>query len=160
MLRKVVSGGQTGVDRAGLEAAVAAGFPIGGYCPKGRLAEDGTIPEMYPMIEMDSPESCYRTEKNVLDSDGTLILNKGELTHGTLLTHEFTVKYGKPNLIVQLDVQDIIKPEQVIRWIDGQFITVLNVAGPKESKCPGGIYDESLAYMEMVFGMLKEISND
>jgi len=77
MLRKVVSGGQTGVDRAGLDAAVNAGFPIGGYCPKGRLAEDGTIPEKYPMIELDSPESYYRTEKNVQDSDGTLILNKG-----------------------------------------------------------------------------------
>ena len=157
ILKKVISGGQTGVDRAGLDAALAAGFPIGGYCPKGRLAEDGAIPDKYPMIEMDSPESCYRTEKNVLESDGTLILNKGELTHGTLLTHEFAVKYGKPNLIVQLDAAVFIKPEQVIRWINGQSIGVLNVAGPKESKYPGGIYAEAHTYLEQVFSKIKDI---
>lgn len=156
MLRKVVSGGQTGVDRAGLDAAINAGFPIGGYCPKGRLAEDGTIPEKYPMIEMESPESYYRTEKNVQDSDGTLILNKGELTEGTRLTHDFTVKYGKPSLIVQLDAPEVIKPEHVIRWLDAQFISVLNVAGPRESKCSGGIHAEALAYLERVFQLLKE----
>ena len=152
----MISGGQTGVDRAGLDAALAAGFPIGGYCPKGRLAEDGTIPEQYPMIEMDSPESYYRTEKNVLESDGTLIFNKGELTHGTLLTHEFAVKYGKPNLVVQLDAAVLIKPEQVIRWINGQSINVLNVAGPKESKCSDGIYAEAYAYLEQVFSKFKD----
>jgi hypothetical protein len=81
MLRKVISGGQTGADRAGLDAAVVACIPIGGYCPKGRGAEDGVIPEKYPMIELDSPESYYRTEKNVLDSDGTLILNHTSKDH-------------------------------------------------------------------------------
>jgi hypothetical protein len=156
MLRKVVSGGQTGVDRAGLDAAVNAGFPIGGYCPKGRLAEDGTIPEKYPMTEMDSPESYYRTEKNVQDSDGTLILNKGELTEGTRLTHDFAIKYGKPSLIVQLDAAEIVKPEHVIRWLDAQYISILNVAGPRESKCQGGIYAEAFAYLERVFSALKE----
>ena len=156
MLRKVISGGQTGVDRAGLDSALAAGFPIGGYCSKGRLAEDGTIPERYPMIEMDSPESYYRTEKNVMDSDGTLILNKGELTEGTRLTYDFTVKYGKPSLIVQLDAKDIIKPEHVVRWMEGQFISTLNVAGPRESKCPDGIYAEACAYLERVFALIRE----
>lgn len=156
MLRKVVSGGQTGVDRAGLDAAVNAGFPIGGYCPKGRLAEDGTIPEKYPMIEMDRPESHYRTEKNVQESDGTLILNKGVLSEGTWLTHEFTVTYGKPSLIVQLDAQEIIKPEYAIRWFEAQYIGVLNVAGPRESKYPGGIYSEAFSYLERVFRKLKE----
>lgn len=156
MLKKVVSGGQTGVDRAGLDAALNAGFPIGGYCPKGKLAEDGTIPEKYPMIEMESSVSYYRTEMNVIESDGTLILNKGELTEGTKLTHDFTVKYGKPSLIVQLDAPEIIKPEQVIRWFDGQYISVLNVAGPRESKCSGGIYSETFAYLERVFQLLKE----
>jgi len=158
MLRKVVSGGQTGVDRAGLDAAVNAGFPIGGYCPKGRLAEDGTIPEMYPLIEMDTPESYYRTEKNVQESDGTLILNKGDLTDGTRLTHDFTVKYGKPSLIVQLDAQEIVKPEHVLRWSEAQYISILNVAGPRESKYPGGIYSEAFSYLERVFLKLKESS--
>lgn len=158
MLRKVVSGGQTGVDRAGLDAAINAGFPIAGFCPKGRLAEDGTIPEKYPMIEMDSPESYYRTEKNVQDSDGTLILNKGELTEGTRLTYDFTVKYCKPSLIVQLDAAEIIKPEHVTRWLDAQFISTLNVAGPRESKHSGGIYAEVLAYLDKVFMLIKEKS--
>ncbi|OGU18634.1 MAG: hypothetical protein A2X85_17500 [Geobacteraceae bacterium GWF2_54_21] len=156
MLRKVVSGGQTGVDRAGLDAAVNAGYPIGGYCPKGRLAEDGTIPEKYPMIEMDTAEFCYRTEKNVQDSDGTLILNKGKLTKGTKLTHQYAAKHGKPSLVVQLDDAEIIKPEHVVRWIEGQHINVLNVAGPRESKHPGGIYAEAFEFMERVFSLIKD----
>lgn len=158
MLRKVVSGGQTGVDRAGLDAALKAGFPIGGYCPKGRLAEDGTIPDKYPMIELDTPEPYYRTEKNVIESDGTLILNKGELTEGTKLTHDFTVKYGKPSLIVQLDVHEVLTPDQVIRWLNGQYISILNIAGPRQSKFPEGIYSEAFAYLEGVFARLKEVS--
>ena len=156
MLRRVVSGGQTGVDRAGLDAAVGAGLPIGGHCPKGRLAEDGAIPEAYPLTEMDTPLPRYRTEKNVLESDGTLILNKGALTEGTKLTHDFTVKYGKPSLIVQLDAAGIIKPEHVARWIEGQQIGTLNVAGPRESKCAGGIYAEAFAYLERVFALIRE----
>lgn len=156
MLRKVISGGQTGVDRAGLDAAFKAGFPIGGYCPKGRRAEDGIIPEKYPMIEMDSPESYYRTEKNVMVSDGTLILNKGELTEGTRLTYDFTVKYDKPSLIVQLDAQEPVKPEHVVRWLEGQLINTLNVAGPRESKHPGGIYEEASTYLEQVFTLIRD----
>jgi len=157
MIRKVISGGQTGVDRAALDAAVIAGIPIGGYCPKGRRAEDGVIPEQYPMIELESPESYYRTEKNVIESDGTLILNKGILSEGTKLTHDFTIKNGKPSLIVQLDGAEVVKPEHVVRWLNGQYISVLNIAGPRESKCPGGIYSESFSYLEKIFTILKEL---
>ena len=157
MIRKVISGGQTGVDRAALDAAVNAGIPIGGYCAKGRCAEDGVIPEQYPMIELESPESCYRTEKNVIESDGTLILNKGILSEGTKLTHDLSIKNGKPSLIVQLDGEDVIKPEHVVRWLNGQYISVLNIAGPRESKCPGGIYSESFSYLEKVLTLLKEL---
>lgn len=156
MIRKVISGGQTGVDRAGLDAALYAGIPIGGFCPRGRRAEDGVIPEQYPMIELESPESYYRTEKNVIESDGTLILNKGILSEGTKLTHDFTVQYGRPVLIVQLDGMEVIKPEHVIRWLNGQYISVLNVAGPRESKCPGGIYAEARTYLDKVLTLMKE----
>ena len=157
MLRKVISGGQTGVDRAGLDAAMEAGIPIGGFCPKGRLAEDGTIPEIYPLEELESPESHCRTEKNVIDSDGTLILNKGELTHGTRLTLDLTIQYCKPSLVVQLD-EGPIDPIQVIRWIKGQYINTLNIAGPRESKCSEGIYQDAYSYLERVFNTLKEDS--
>lgn len=73
MLKKVISGGQTGVDRAGLEA----GIPVGDYCPKGKKSEDGTIPDGYPLEELTTTQYHVRTEKNVVESDGTLILNKG-----------------------------------------------------------------------------------
>jgi hypothetical protein len=155
-LKKVISGGQTGVDRAGLDAALQAGIPIGGYCPKDRYAEDGVIPKKYPLTELASKEPYYRSEQNVINSDGTLIINKGNLSGGTKLTQDFTVNYGKPCLIVQLDFKKIIEPSDVIRWMEGQFIRVLNIAGPRESKFPGGIYSEALSYLEKLFRALKE----
>lgn len=157
MIKKVISGGQTGVDRAGLDAAFNAGIPIGGYCPKGRRAEDGIIPKQYPVIELESPESHYRTEKNVLESDGTLILNKGIISQGTKLTQDFTIKYGKPCLIIQLDAVEMVPTADAIRWINGQYISVLNIAGPRESKIPGGIYSEACSFLDELFATLKEL---
>jgi len=157
ILKKVISGGQTGVDRAGLDAAINAGIPVGGYCPRGRLAEDGTIPDKYPLMELESIEPYYRTEQNVIHSDGTLILNKDLLSEGTKLTYDFTVRYGKPRLIIQLDDDKMITPEQVINWIKGHLINTLNIAGPRESKFPEGIYSNAFAYLEKIFFMLKEI---
>jgi hypothetical protein len=149
---KVISGGQTGVDRAGLDAALAAGFPIGGHCPKGRGAEDGTIPDRYPLIELESQESHYRTERNVIAADGTLILNRGLLTHGTKRAQDLAIKYGKPYLVVQL--VDPVPPDRVIRWIQNQFINTLNIVGPRESKFPEGIYAEAYAYLQQIFNEL------
>ena len=154
MIRKVISGGQTGVDRAGLDAAIKAGFPVGGYCPKGRRSEDGTIPDHYPLQELTSSQYNARTEKNVVESDGTLILNKGNLSSGTKRTHEYATKHLKPCLIVQLE--EPIEPAHVIRWIEGQQITTLNIAGPRESKCPEGIYNEAYSYLKKVLTLLKE----
>ncbi len=155
MLKKIISGGQTGVDRAGLDAAMNAGIPIGGYCPRDRRAEDGKIPDIYPLQELESREFHFRTEKNVVESDGTLILNKGTLTEGTKLTYDYTVQHGKPVLIVQLDSEQLIEPPDVVRWIHGQQIITLNIAGPRESKFPEGIYLEAFEYMERVFDALK-----
>lgn len=158
MIRKIVSGGQTGVDRAGLDAARAAGIPIGGYCPKGRLAEDGEIPGQYPLIELESSDYRCRTEQNVIESDGTLILNSGALTDGTRLTHDFTVQHTKPYLIVQLDDENCPEPAGVLRWLEAQSIGTLNVAGPRESKVPGGIYSKALNYMNRIFDAMKAVA--
>ena len=156
MLKKVISGGQTGVDRAGLDAAMKAGIPVGGYCPKGKKSEDGPIPDSYPLEELATTQYHVRTEKNVLESNGTLIFNKGPLSHGTKLTHDYTVRHLKPCLIVQLDAEQMIEPFQVVKWIEGQQIKTLNIAGPRESKFPNGIYLESYSYLKRVFNTIKD----
>jgi predicted Rossmann-fold nucleotide-binding protein len=147
-LKKVVSGGQTGVDRAALDAALNAGMPIGGYCPAGRLAEDGRVPDRYPLVEM--PEGGYaeRTEQNVIESDGTLILNMGTLSQGTLLTAECAEKHGRPCLILQLD--HIPTTARAVEWLKRHDIRILNVAGPRESKYPG-IYKLAFRYLSDLF---------
>lgn len=157
ILKKVISGGQTGVDRAGLDSAMVAGIPVGGCCPKGRKSEDGTIPDIYPLEELTTTQYHVRTEKNVVESDGTLIFNKGPLSKGTKLTHDYTVRHLKPCLIVQLDAEQMIEPSQVVRWLEGQHIKTLNIAGPRESKFPDGIYGESYSYLEKVFSSIKDV---
>ena len=149
-LEKVISGGQTGVDRAGLDTAMAAGIPVGGYCPKGRKAEDGKIPERYPLTELPSENYRVRTERNVIESDGTLILNVGALTGGTALTVEFAEKHGKPYRVEALD--DDADPVLVARWLDEHHIHVLNVAGPRESKHPGLVHEKAVEFLRLVFG--------
>lgn len=148
MVQKVISGGQTGVDRAGLDAALRAGIPAGGSCPRGRKAEDGTIPEDYPLAELDSVSYQVRTRRNVVDSDGTLILTKGALTDGTLQTFNYTVKYRKPCLVVNLDRSPDTR--QVFDWLETHRIAVLNIAGPRESKYPEGVYKDANAFLEKV----------
>jgi len=135
MLRKIVSGGQTGVDRAALDVGLALGLPIGGGCPQGRRAEDGVIPDRYPLVE--TPEYDYevRTFRNVEESDGTLILNRGKLDGGTALTAAHARQIGKPCLVVALE--EGIDPVTFRAWLAEHRITVLNVAGPRESQRPG-----------------------
>jgi hypothetical protein len=152
-LKKIVSGGQTGVDRAGLDAAIEAGYPIGGYCPKGRIAEDGVIPDKYPLIEAESVEYKVRTELNVINSDGTLIINKGELKGGTRATHINAVENGKPFLIVQLEENP--DPKIAAGWIRENKIEVLNIAGPRESKAD--IYSDARDYLRNIFRIMEDI---
>ena len=148
MLEKIISGGQTGADRAGLDAALEAGIPVGGRCPKGRLGEDDPVPSTYPLTELKSASYPARTEKNVRDSDGTLVLNIGRLTGGTKKTVEYADKHGKPCLVVQLDQP--CEPGAVSSWIREHGIKVLNIAGPRESKCPG-LHDKVLEYLGQLF---------
>jgi hypothetical protein len=134
-LRKIVSGGQTGVDRGALDAAMATGTDAGGWCPRGRLAEDGVIPRRYPVNELDSEAYADRTERNVIDSDGTLVLNLGELADGTLHTVELAKSHEKPVIVLQMEQNP--DPAAVVSWLTANRIGVLNVAGPRESKRPG-----------------------
>jgi hypothetical protein len=148
MLKQVVSGGQTGVDRAALDVALEAGIPCGGWCPRGRTAEDGRLPSRYPLWETPSDSYAQRTEWNVRDSDGTLILTRGDLEGGTALTEKCAGKLGKSCLII--DLAGAPAPELVLDWLREHRIGVLNVAGPRESGCLG-IYREAVHFLSRVW---------
>ncbi len=146
IVSRIVSGGQTGVDRAALDWAISHGIHHGGWCPQERKAEDGTIPARYTLTETDSAGYSQRTAWNVRDSDATLILNMGELDGGTLKTTKLASKMDKPYLIVQLDDGKDFCISPVRDWLAcGQYLT-LNVAGPRESKRPG-IYAAALRFL-------------
>jgi len=134
-LVKVVSGGQTGVDRAALDVALERGIPCGGWCPHGRRAEDGRIPARYPLSQTPSAAYPQRTAWNVRDSNGTLVLTAGPADRGTALTLTLAERFGKP--LLHLDLEGAPRPEQATGWVRRHWVRVLNVAGPRESRCPG-----------------------
>jgi hypothetical protein len=134
-IEKIISGGQTGVDRGALDAAIACNIPHGGACPKGRLAEDGPIADCYQLTELDSRDYAVRTERNVLDSDGTLILFRQTLTGGTLLTYRLARQWDKPLLRVRLERP--IDYASIAQWIMEHKLRILNIAGPRGSSEPG-----------------------
>lgn len=146
MLKKVISGGQTGVDRGALDAALEAGVLCGGWCPEGRKAEDGEIPARYPVTVLPGAHYRQRTRQNVMDSDGSLIIYFGELVGGTRETVRFCERFGKAALIVD---GEQITPDAAaaaaINFIERHRISVLNVAGPRESTHDGaGIYSKEV----------------
>ncbi|MCZ7582722.1 MAG: putative molybdenum carrier protein [Deltaproteobacteria bacterium] len=131
-LLKIVSGGQTGVDRAALDAALDTGFPCGGWCPKGRRAEDGVLDARYPLTETPVENYEQRTEWNARDADGTLILTRGEPTGGTAYTIDMARKHGKPWIVLDPAASDA--PARAQAWLAEHAIQTLNVAGPRASK--------------------------
>ncbi len=138
---KIVSGGQTGVDRAALDAAIELGIPHGGWCPKGRLAEDGRIPDKYNLSETKTRKYPERTIMNIHDSDGTLIITRSEPTGGTLLTKNVAEKSKKPLLVITINKRvSQKKVVSILSWISENKIKVLNIAGPRESTT-SGIYE-------------------
>ena len=162
---KVISGGQTGADRAALDAAMEAGVPHGGWCPRGRRAEDGRIPRKYRLKETMSSFYQDRTRKNVRDSDATLVFFCGRRPEGgSKLTVEYAEKIGRPCYVAHIKHDDIAA--HVLGWLqnDGFIICrsdkcmripknpVLNVAGPRESECPG-IYKKVRDIMETILLM-------
>lgn len=149
-LNKLVSGGQTGVDRAALDAAIELGIQCGGWCPKGRRAEDGVIPAGYPLQETASKDYRKRTRMNVIDSDATLILSGKGLSGGTALTAGIARKNDKPLLVI--DLEHPPPAQEVTRWIEDNRIGTLNVAGPRESEC-AGIHRKGKAFLLQVLGV-------
>lgn len=137
-VERIVSGGQTGVDRAALDAALACGIAVGGWCPKGRRAEDGAISAHYPLKETASARYTLRTHRNVIDSDGTLILAWGPPGGGTRRTVDYAQREARPWLIVDLAAEPPGRAvvERVRAWIAAHGIRILNVAGPRASQAP------------------------
>ena len=147
-LHKIVSGGQTGVDRAALDTAISLGIDHGGWCPRGRRAEDGRIPNGYRLKETSQRDYSIRTEQNVIDSDGTLILYRHQTTGGTELTRKLALKHHRPLLCIDLeaaflsfanevpDANSVDHDHPLIGWFEQHQIQTLNIAGPRESTCP------------------------
>jgi len=147
LVKKIISGGQTGVDRAALDVALELGLECGGWCPKGRRAEDGPIPPRYPLRETDSEQYPPRTEVNVREADGTLIVTRGKPDRGTGLTLQLARRDHKPFLVVDLDQG--AKPIEVRKWLRSNRIHILNIAGPRESSCKG-IYAQATHLLKKV----------
>lgn len=146
----ITSGGQTGADRAALDFAIDHGYTHGGWAPSGREAEDGVIPLKYQLTELADGGYRQRNKRNVQDSDGTLIVNLGELDGGTLTTQGFAQRLGKPYLLAPLDAGTLQETATVVLgWIRQHTISRLNIAGPRESKRPG-IYRMTYELLELV----------
>lgn len=162
MIEKIISGGQTGADRAALDAALELGIPHGGWVPKGRLSEDGPIPDKYHLKEMPTDSYPERTGKNVLESDGTLILTHGLLTGGSALTKALADKHRRPCLNIDLNIIPAFKAATLITtWIELHKIKTLNVAGPRASNDPR-IYQKTKDILESAFhiGMVRTVMPD
>ena len=133
---KIISGGQTGVDRAALDVAIELGFEYGGFCPKGRLAEDGVILNKYNLTELSSSQYLMRTFENVQASDGTLIIHQGTVLGGMLKTKDYCKMINKSFFEVNL-LEDLeIIPLNFDTWIKENHIIIINIAGPRESAVP------------------------
>lgn len=151
-IKKIVSGGQTGADLAALDFAITHNIPHGGWIPKGRLTENGPLPEKYQLQEMETESYPKRTEQNVIDSDGTLIISHGKLTGGSALTLDLAVKHNRPHLHLDMKRVMIEDALQLIKsWVAENNIKVLNVAGAKISKDPT-IYDVTTQVLQAALG--------
>lgn len=151
MLKKIISGGQTGADQAALDVAIKLGVPHGGWIPKGRVTEIGVLDNKYKLQEMETTNYNKRTEQNIIDSDGTLILSHGRLTGGSDYTREMAILHHRPWLHIDLEkIGAFQAAEKIKSWITENDIEVLNIAGPRASKDPA-IYDATVDIIETVF---------
>jgi hypothetical protein len=146
---KIISGGQTGVDRAALDAALRHGIESGGWCPTGRLDEFGRIPDRYPVKELESGGFTERTLQNVKDSDGTVIIYPGKLSGGTEQTLHFCIEQRRPHELIDASNVSTEKAAQLIAdFVRENTIDILNGAGPRASEWPEG-YDYALRALDI-----------
>jgi hypothetical protein len=151
MIQKIISGGQTGADQAALDVAIKLDIPHGGWIPKGRITEAGILPAKYKLKEMATASYPKRTVKNVLDSDGTLILSHGKLTGGSSLTQKFANQHGRHCLHIDLNKTIAFNAAlEISTWVEESSIEVLNVAGPRVSK-DAGIYNATMDILESAY---------
>ena len=147
-IKKIISGGQTGADRAALDFAIKNNIPHGGWIPKGRLTEEGHLSKDYHLKETKSSNYEERTEKNVVDSDGTMIFYYEELSGGSLLTYRLTLKHKRPVKLINLDVVQSL--DEIQNWITENKIGTLNIAGLRASYCPT-IYEDVERFLGKLF---------
>lgn len=152
MIKRIVSGAQTGADRAALDFALQVGIDCGGWVPKGRIAEDGVIPAYYPNLrETESDDPGERTERNVRDSDGTLLVTRGTPTGGSALTLEVATRLDKPVLHVDLERESVgFASRRLLEWLQDIRPSALNIAGPRTSE-DREIYELTRALLEKTF---------
>jgi len=144
MLKKIISGGQTGVDRAALDVALALGLERGGWCPAGRAADDGPIDPQYPLIETSEMDHTVRTGYNVRESNASLLIYCGVLQGGTAYAVEMARHQGKP--VMAIDMENPPAPTEVSEWIHELALTTLHIGGQREASAPG-VYTRAYIYI-------------
>ena len=146
-VQRIVSGGQSGVDRAALDVALNLGLDCGGWCPRGRRAEDGPIASRYPLVETESAGYPARTRRNVRDSDATLVITWGPASGGTRLTVSTALKQNRPLFVADLECDEAAELARARTWIAEVRPSTLNVAGPRESSRPGA-YERAIEFLK------------
>ena len=147
----IISGGQTGADRGGLDAALSLGIAHGGWCPRGRRAEDGAIPPRYRLRETETADYRVRTRRNVESADATVVFSAGALRGGTLLTARLAERLDEPLIVIEVQRASAHAIGEFRSWLAANRVRVLNVAGPRESEAPG-IGDSVCEFLERSLG--------
>jgi Circularly permutated YpsA SLOG family len=139
MFRKIISGGQTGVDRAALDVALKHGIDCGGWCPAGRLDEFARIPDRYPVKELEHGSFAERTLQNVRNSDGSLVIYLEEMRGGTQFTLQCSRELKRPHKLIDAAKKSAEEAaKSIVHFVREREIDILNVAGPRQSEWPGG----------------------
>lgn len=155
--RKITSGGQTGADRAGLDFALANQIPVGGWCPKGRRAEDGVVPRRYQLQEHSDAAYQPRTIENIKDSDLTVVFARSPVSPGSRFTLSQCRRHGKKHLWLA-NFPDAEADARCLRAALNAFDGVLHIAGSRESKCPG-IYQHTLRVLRLAIAQPTSVRN-